>query len=800
MYLCNLALNGKSLPTQLPEKVRNEVSSMVDIISFAIPEESSTPASSNAPNFTDAPKQSSFAGGSMQQPAPQQPSSSQLLSQLVAQPTSFQPQQTGFQSQPNALMPQPTGYMQPQPTGFGGPMQPMATGFQPTAAPLNAQPTGRPGQWGLVNAPAAGLPNLDLLQAQMMPQVGRETGYSATGLRGNATVPWAVTKDEKKIYDNMFRAWDGFGKGYISGNQALEIFGQSGLNKPDLEKVWTLSDAHNKGRLDLDEFAVAMHLIYRALNGYPVPNRLPAELVPPSTRNLTDSLSSMKSLLNRDAEERKSSGGYLQPQQTGVSYLKSHSFRDGASSASNARKDATVYKHNDEASGYKSSARRRVHANGRSESPDSTGSSASAEPTEDLSIEQLKKRVREKQVLLDAIDFQDENQADQDSALDRIDKQGANELYERIRHIQEDIDKHPKAGLKGSDSDAERRTLLRQLRSLSDRLPELVTHARKAEQAIADARLELFRLKDAKANPGGAPPIAGTGPGGAVTESDRLKARARAMMQARSAALSGKAAPAADNNDAGAATKRLEEEKSKVASERESNERMVKDVEEGIVTFSQGVEDSLKEGGESASDEHDKRRWQEGLGVEDEVREFIYDLQRSSRSTRVRREDTSRPITTSSASAQVESPASRGNTTQSSGSYSAYKTAEDRAAFIKQQAEQRMAERLAALGISRPPKASGGETPQQRQEREQKEREDRKHQAEAEDAAREQERQRRLAGEQISPPSKKSAPPAPTPRVKGRSGSILEQDRSVVGAAELKQEERAQDAQVKELE
>lgn len=803
MYLCNLALNGKSLPTTLPERVKNEVSSMVDIISFAIPDEqSSAPANSNAPNFTDAPKQSSFASASVQQPAPQQPSSSQLLSQLVAQPTSFQPQQTGFQSQPNALMPQPTGYMQPQPTGFGGPMQPMTTGFQPTAAPLNAQPTGRPGQWGLVNAPAAGLPNLDLLQAQMMPQAGRETGFSATGLRGNATVPWAVTKDEKKIYDNMFRAWDGFGKGYISGNQALEIFGQSGLNKSDLEKVWTLSDAHNKGRLDLDEFAVAMHLIYRALNGYPVPNRLPPELVPPSTRNLTDSLSSMKSLLNRDAEERKSSGGYLQPQQTGVSYLKSHSFRDSASPASNARKDATVYKYNDDSSGYKSSARRRVNANGRSESPDSTGSSASAEPTEDLSIEQLKKRVREKQVLLDAIDFQDENKADEDSALDRIDKHAADELYERIRNIQEDIDRHPKSGLRASDSDAERRTLLRQLRSLSDRLPELVTHARKAEQAIADARLELFRLKDAKANPGGAPPIVNTGPGGAVTESDRLKARARAMMQARSAALSGKAAPA-DTNDAGAATKRLEEEKSKVASERESNERMVKDVEEGITTFSKGVEDSLKEGGESAADEHDKRRWQEGLGVEDEVREFIYDLQRSSRSSRVRREDTSRPATTSSSSARLGSPAPRTSAPQSSGSYSAYKTAEDRAAFIKQQAEQRMAERLAALGISRPPKAGGGETPQQRQEREQKEREDRKRQAEAEDAAREQDRQRRLAGEQISPPSaqsKKPAPPAPTPRVKPRSGSAVEADKSVIGAAELKQEERAQDAQVKELE
>ena len=55
-------------------------------------------------------------------------------------------------------------------------------------------------------------------------------------------------------------------------------------------------------------------------------------------------------------------------------------------------------------------------------------------------------------------------------------------------------------------------------------------------------------------------------------------------------------------------------------------------------------------------------------------------------------------------------------------------------AFIKQQAEQRMAERLAALGIKTP--AKGGETAAQRAERARKEREDRLKQAEAEDARR----------------------------------------------------------------
>jgi len=91
------------------------------------------------------------------------------------------------------------------------------------------------------------------------------------------------------------------------------------------------------------------------------------------------------------------------------------------------------------------------------------------------------------------------------------------------------------------------------------------------------------------------------------------------------------------------------------------------------------------------------------------------------------------------------------------GSYSTYKTAEERAAFVKQQAEIRMAERLAALGLKVPSKS--GESIQQKQERERKEREDRLRVAEQEDAKREEERQQRLADESISPPASKPASP-----------------------------------------
>ncbi|AEO68932.1 d004f7b1-2e07-4fc2-b241-eb7fe2bd17d2 [Thermothielavioides terrestris] len=820
MYLCNLKLTGKSLPSTLPENIKNEVSSMVDIINFSVTEDAgpSSATATNAPDF--GVRQSTATPPVIQHPQPQ-PSNSQLLQ---AQMTGFPTQQTGFlgqglQAQPTG-MPQATGYngprppMPPMPTGFGSTLSPNA-GPGGMVAPLNAQPTGRPGQWGLVNTPATGLPNIDALQARMMPQPGREQqNYTTAGLQGNAVIPWAITKDEKTRYDALFRAWDGLNKGYIGGQQAIEIFSQSGLEKPDLERIWTLADHGNKGRLDLDEFAVAMHLIYRKLNGYPIPNQLPPELVPPSTRNLNESIGTIKNMLHQESDFRKNSGAALLPQKTGVSYLKSHSFK-GVGGPFGNRKDATVFKNNDDEVGYRSSARRRVGgASPRPESPASVGSN------EDLTLEQLRKKIKERQVLLDAMDFADEKNAEEDEILDRRDRREAEELYRRIRRIQEDIDNHPDSSLISGDSEAERRALKRQLQNLTDKIPELASQIRKTEKAIAEARLELFRLKDAKAHPGSAAAIIGTGPGGTITESDRLKARAKAMMQQRTAALTGKKVDAGSSDlDA---EKRLEEENIKVKTEKENNERMVRDVEDSVREFAKGIEDNLKEGGQDSTTEHERRRWEDGLGVEDEVRDFIFDLQRSSRAARIRAQDrqggrpaAQEPVRAEvSPSTRVESPSTTSRTPTpasapaTGGSYASYKTPEERAAFIKQQAEQRMAERLAALGIKAPMKP--GETAAQRIERERAERAAKLRQAEEEDARREAERQARLAEEQGIPPPAPQAPktdakkpPPPPSRKTGKAEDRRpEEDLSAKKAEEdrLEREREEQERAARELE
>ena len=421
MYLCNLKLTGKDLPATLPEKMKNEVSSMVDIISFSVDDDRPQSAPrTNVPNFEVPPRQNAISPPAPQAPQPQQASNQQLLTQLTSQPTGFYNQAIGFQP---GLQPQPTGLpipnqgLQPQVTGFlpvaqasgytgpRPPMPPMPSSFGTNMSPqqtgggaLQAQPTGIPGQWGFVNAPASGLPNIEALQQRLMPQAGREGGFTTQGLSGSAKIPWAVTKDEKQIYDQLFKAWDGLKRGFISGDVAIEIMGQSGLDRKDLEAIWTLSDPNNTGRLNTDEFAVAMHLIYRKLNGYPVPNRLPPELIPPSTRNFNTSIDTVKSLLSQDAEARKNSGAFLQPQKTGVSYLKNHSFRTESSSPTFGRKDATVFRNNDEDVGYRSSARRRVGADGRTPSPVQSRSPVSEASFDDMSADQIRKKIREKKI------------------------------------------------------------------------------------------------------------------------------------------------------------------------------------------------------------------------------------------------------------------------------------------------------------------------------------------------------------------------------------------------------------------
>nr|XP_033477606.1 epidermal growth factor receptor substrate 15 isoform X2 [Epinephelus lanceolatus] len=96
-------------------------------------------------------------------------------------------------------------------------------------------------------------------------------------------IPWVVKPEEKMKFDSIFDSLGPVG-GILTGDKVKPVLLNSKLSVDILGRVWELSDIDRDGMLDRDEFSVAMYLVYRALEGEPVPMSLPPPLVPPSKR------------------------------------------------------------------------------------------------------------------------------------------------------------------------------------------------------------------------------------------------------------------------------------------------------------------------------------------------------------------------------------------------------------------------------------------------------------------------------------------------------------------------------------
>ncbi|GLD50866.1 epidermal growth factor receptor substrate 15-like 1 isoform X5 [Lates japonicus] len=94
---------------------------------------------------------------------------------------------------------------------------------------------------------------------------------------------WAIRPDEKGKFEGIFESL-GPVKGLLSGDKVRPVLLNSKLPLDVLGKIWDLSDVDKDGHLDKDEFTVAMHLVYRAMEKEPIPASLPASLFPPSKR------------------------------------------------------------------------------------------------------------------------------------------------------------------------------------------------------------------------------------------------------------------------------------------------------------------------------------------------------------------------------------------------------------------------------------------------------------------------------------------------------------------------------------
>ncbi|XP_058245312.1 epidermal growth factor receptor substrate 15 isoform X2 [Hemibagrus wyckioides] len=100
--------------------------------------------------------------------------------------------------------------------------------------------------------------------------------------------PWMVKPEEKVKFDAIFDSLSPVG-GMLTGDKVKPVLLNSKLPVDVLGRVWELSDIDRDGMLDKDEFAVAMYLVYRALENEPVPMVLPPALIPPSKRKKVNS-------------------------------------------------------------------------------------------------------------------------------------------------------------------------------------------------------------------------------------------------------------------------------------------------------------------------------------------------------------------------------------------------------------------------------------------------------------------------------------------------------------------------------
>lgn len=150
--------------------------------------------------------------------------------------------------------------------------------------PVRAGSGSRPGSSAIPNLPPPQFAGFN--QRPQSPitrqQVGTPLSAQSTG------ESWLVSPADKARFDSIFATIDRPVRGFITGEQAVEFFGNARLPEEVLAQIWDLADINSEGQLNKDEFAVAMFLI-RQQRGTKdgrgnLPQTLPLALIPPSMR------------------------------------------------------------------------------------------------------------------------------------------------------------------------------------------------------------------------------------------------------------------------------------------------------------------------------------------------------------------------------------------------------------------------------------------------------------------------------------------------------------------------------------
>ncbi|KRJ98826.1 uncharacterized protein Dyak_GE13003, isoform D [Drosophila yakuba] len=114
---------------------------------------------------------------------------------------------------------------------------------------------------------------------------------------------WAVQAGQKRKYTQVFNANDRTRSGYLTGSQARGVLVQSKLPQVTLAQIWTLSDIDGDGRLNCDEFILAMFLCEKAMAGEKIPVTLPQDWVPPNLRKIKSRPGSVSGMVSRPGSQ-----------------------------------------------------------------------------------------------------------------------------------------------------------------------------------------------------------------------------------------------------------------------------------------------------------------------------------------------------------------------------------------------------------------------------------------------------------------------------------------------------------------
>lgn len=284
----------------------------------------------------------------------------------------------------------------------------------------------------------------------------------------------------------------------------------------------------------------------------------------------------------------------------------------------------------------------------------------------DEDIKNLKQLIYEKQILLD----KEKGRIEQRHLTEESEKHADMEAIERLKQQIRSLP-HPKNSLNLVPVDFKLK-----LERLQGKLPRLLTDISNIDDQITSAKIQLYRLKH--------PSLIGTGSNNEITDYDRKKSRQKALLASRMAALTGK--PIENSVDLEEEERLFNREISTIHDIHEKNQKIIQDIKTSINEIYNSVKLSFE--GSLNKLDPDYEKWELGVGIEPEVYAFIKEMNNITR------------MSQQPESYTLEDPLVNGDSSDSSlGLHMASKPTSERATYIKEQAQKKLNERLAKLGI-----------------------------------------------------------------------------------------------------